>query len=556
MKKNLRVNLNYFLTIVTLLCACFFSIYEVGVCNLTNSSIQQKVENNNIFLFTINDLHGCFVVDSNTPGIAKLAGAIKEYKSRVKADDKNSILLGAGDLYQGGPLSIITKGKAIAMALNKMGMRYSAIGNHEFDWGREAIDELEQNGGPTFLVANVYEKNGDYFTYSKPYKIVNIGGKTVAIIGLATMDTIPTSVFSVTKNLRFEEADVAAIKVIQKIKKTVNPDFIVAVTHIPAWQRSDGNVSGMMEGDVEGEIEKLAKVGDIDVIITGHSHTKVNGRVNNKPVVQACYNGRCFGVIKINTRTREVFTEVVDLMSHPWINVVPDIGMTNFVSEYMSYYNDVFNRDIGKIAETMLVQEEFGNRDICPLGKYFVKNVYDLCNLDAVIINSGMLRTSLAPGKFTVEDVYKLIPFSNYLAIAKVKGDDLVKLIDHALTNLKHGIGQFYGVLVEYDSTKQEGKGRIKSIKLMDGRSIEKNQYYSIGVSSFMVPNGDGYDMSCAVNIKHTNIIFRDLMIYFALRDGIITPPKEVYIKDIATSMNIHLHSTLRSGVIKHVSHK
>ncbi|MDZ5762835.1 Hydrolase domain protein [Candidatus Cyrtobacter comes] len=236
-----------------------------------------------IFIFSFNDLRRYSDESKNALGFAKFASGLNDYKKSLGATQDNSVVVAAGDLYQGGFLSNVSHGDIVSPFFNIIGVRLSAVGNHDLDWGLDHFKKWEKDGGFEFLSANL--KSSDGSSLFKKYKILNISGYKVAFIGFTTTEsafTVPGSTLSSAGGLLFDNAAVIANELVKDIRKNHSPDYIIALTHIGALQ---DKVSGVVSG---AEIEELSKVEGIDAIISGHTHTNVAGMLNGKAVVEAC----------------------------------------------------------------------------------------------------------------------------------------------------------------------------------------------------------------------------------------------------------------------------
>jgi len=159
-----------------------------------------------IHILTINDFHGWVEENGSSPGMAKLAAFIKDYR----LTHSDTIVVSGGDNYQGEALSNLTRGDLVNALYGLIGLRFSAVGNHEFDWGTEHFDRWNVSG-VQYLGANIVErKTGQAPSWIKPYAIVQTGGRKVAFIGLSTRETEGTTAPKHLTGLQVEPAAAAA----------------------------------------------------------------------------------------------------------------------------------------------------------------------------------------------------------------------------------------------------------------------------------------------------------------------------------------------------------
>src|SRR5580698_10514727 len=133
-----------------------------------------------------NDLHAHLLPDDKgMGGFAYLATAVREERARSTA----SLYLNAGDLVQGTPVSTIFQGVPIYQIANALGFDVSTLGNHEFDYGWQRIQDFVKAAKFPIVSANVVNDQGASLS-GKPYVIKTVGGIRVAVIGLLLGDLV------------------------------------------------------------------------------------------------------------------------------------------------------------------------------------------------------------------------------------------------------------------------------------------------------------------------------------------------------------------------------
>ena len=140
-----------------------------------------------IDLLSVNDFHGRLEADpaANVAGAAVLAGTVKQYE----AANPNTLFVGAGDLIGASTFtSFIAKDQPTIDAFNAMGLDASSFGNHEFDQGREDVDNriLNEADWP-YLAANLYDRSTNAPAYQE-YEVREVGGVSIGFVGAVTED--------------------------------------------------------------------------------------------------------------------------------------------------------------------------------------------------------------------------------------------------------------------------------------------------------------------------------------------------------------------------------
>ncbi len=129
------------------------------------------------------DLHGHilpatdYAGKTNVGGLARCATAIRQ----VRAQEKNVLLLDAGDTIQGTAVSWLSDGQVMVRALNHL--RYDAwvLGNHEFDWGTGKLTGCVARAAMPVLAGNIKG-----LAKVQPFVVREVDGVKVAIVGLTT----------------------------------------------------------------------------------------------------------------------------------------------------------------------------------------------------------------------------------------------------------------------------------------------------------------------------------------------------------------------------------
>lgn len=268
--------------------------------------------NNEKFLLTIletSDVHG-YVLPINYSdnsyvncGLAALSTII----TKERAINKNTLLIDNGDMLQGTALTYfhakINNNMPNPMIETMNIMRYDAavIGNHEFNYGRDYLDNAIKTSNFPWLCANITKKTtGESFT-KRPY-IVKIfdNGLRVGILGLTTRYIPNWENPETIVDLNFEDAVESANKWLEIMKKQEATDINIVSYH-GGFERNleNGKPSETLTGENQG-YALCKKVNNMDVLLTGHQHRVIeNISVNGVLVLQPGYNGNCIGKVTI-----------------------------------------------------------------------------------------------------------------------------------------------------------------------------------------------------------------------------------------------------------------
>ncbi len=463
----------------------------------------QKASAKSIDILSFNDFHGQLKEDGKNIGVSKLAAEI----NRLKGLNPNTVVVSAGDIYQGSAMSNLTYGEPVSKFLASIGITASAIGNHEFDWGSDKIAKWAKDGNFDFLASNIYDKTtGKPVAWAKPYKVVEVGGKKIGFIGIATPETAFKTKPDLVKNFDFKDPVEAGSYWTNYLKNQEKVDFVIALTHLGTFQDTKTK-------EITGEGADFAKaVKGIDAVITAHTHQLISGTVNGIPVVQGMYNGRALAKLSINFNLEGKLlgiTPSVDELYKRVDKLSQDPAVKTIFDEYNNKLKPILDEVIAT-TEVDLTHDRFEGLSV--MGQWSTMLMAKVTGTQIGITNGGGLRRPIAKGDITVGTMYELMPFDNTLVTMELKGSDLKRVLENGIMNQSIGWVQFYGLKVYYDKDAQAGN-RITSMRLLDGTKVEMDKYYTVVTNDFMYAKGDNYDFTGARKVVDTGEPIRDAII-------------------------------------------
>lgn len=360
---------------------------------------------------------------------------IKTLIDEKKKENPDTLILDGGDFSMGTLIqTVYTTEAAELRMLGYLGCDVTTFGNHEFDYRSGGLADMlktAKNSGetvPKLVVCNVdwdaMEKEGlskgqkqiesAFETYGvKDCVVIQKGGVKIAVLGVFGKDALECAP---TCELEFKDPVESAKNTVEEIKKKEDVDMIACVSHSGTWE--DEKVS---------EDETLAKeVPDIDLIISGHTHTQLDQpiRHGNTYIVSCGEYGRNLGSIsmtqkkdkrwKMNTYKLIPVTKNVksDQAAQKQIDKFMDTVDTNYLVNF-GYTKDqvLAENDIkfNSLGEMETKHEELNLGDIISDAYvYAVENSegYDGRPVDVTVVPSGTVRDTYTKGDITVEKVY------------------------------------------------------------------------------------------------------------------------------------------------------
>ena len=191
-------------------------------------------------------------------GVARRSAIIK----KIRAQEKNVLLLDAGDVFQGTPYFNLYGGELEFKFMSEMGYDASTLGNHDFDNGIEGLVKQMPHMNFPFLNANYTFSNTLLENKVSEYKIFNKGGLKIGVFGIG-IELHGLVDPKLTGNIIYNDPIIHAKRVSYHLKKNEKCDLIICLSHL-GYKYSDKKVSDVV----------LASETDyIDLIIGGHTHT-------------------------------------------------------------------------------------------------------------------------------------------------------------------------------------------------------------------------------------------------------------------------------------------
>ncbi|WP_031425735.1 metallophosphatase [Flavimarina sp. Hel_I_48] len=218
-----------------------------------------------ITILHTNDVHSHIEpFDSNDPEYANQGGVARRLAliEAVRQENPNTLLLDAGDIFQGTPYFNFYGGELEFKLMTMLKYDAATVGNHDFDNGVGGLAAQMPNAGFKLLVANYDFSNTLMEGLTKPYEIYESDGIKIGVFGLGIeLDgLVDPKMYKETKYLNALEI---AQDMTRTLKKEEGCDLVICLSHL----------GYAYEYDKLSDQTLAAKTQDIDLIIGGHTHT-------------------------------------------------------------------------------------------------------------------------------------------------------------------------------------------------------------------------------------------------------------------------------------------
>ncbi len=424
-----------------------------------------------ITIFYTSDEHGYLEPTrdlSNTyGGAANLLSTLRERGYDPDSDD--TLLISGGDMWTGPAVSTWFQGTSAVQVFNALGYDAAAIGNHDFDFGREVLRTNADAAEFPFLTANVtLTDSRDAPEFAQPYVIREVNGVQVAIVGLTSRRTPSIVMPTAIEGLAFGSYTDALRRVVPQARAE-GAKLVIVTAHVCARELR--------------ALTRTAAELDIPLLAGGHCHTTDNIKINGVRVVAPGAHWHTFARIDIafDTTSGQVTSTRAELVPVKYTTatgnpVTPDAGIKAIVAEWDTQIDIVLGEVIG-YTETGI------KRDGWPMYNLLVDAwLWYYPKADIAISNFGGYREDFPPGEITRADIVATWPFENVLVDVELTGQQVID-------NLRCCGGAVAGLSYHWDGT-----GIVT--ELADGSPLDPDATYHVLVSNFMYYGGDDYAFS------------------------------------------------------------
>ena len=395
-----------------------------------------EATSDDIIILYENDVH-CAV-----EGYSKLAAM----KNELKQTYKHVGVVSCGDYIQGSSLGAISRGEYIIELMNLVGYDAVTLGNHEFDFRLDRLEELVAMMATKPVCCN-FQEIGKDTSYFDPYKIVSYGDVDIAYIGITTPSTISSSSPAQFKdengNYKYSFNPTTLYEVVQEnidAAEAEGADYIIAISHI-------GYAEDEIYGDLE-DVEDLIKNTDgLDVVLDAHSHSVIEGmEITDKEgneVLLSSTGTKFENIGKLTISNGEIKTELIKTEDYQGTDPIVDAKLNEINGEYAT----LGERKVAFSQVDLITHDADGNRLVrkqeTALGNLCADAFRGVMGADIGYINGGNLRSPIEAGDVTFNNILDLLPFNNSVVVSEIRGQTLKDMMEMAMKTWPEENGAF-----------------------------------------------------------------------------------------------------------------
>jgi 5'-nucleotidase len=456
-------------------------------------------------------------------GLARIAYLVHS----IKNSDKNVLAVDAGDFFQGTMLFQKYKGEVEVRLFNLIGYDVVTLGNHEFDAGtRNLYEQLSLANFPVISCNLDLTGEENLAKLVKPSIVKELDGEKVAFIGAITPELEHVALNIGAARIKLVDHDwIKPIAAEVEVYKNRGINKIVLVTHC----------------GVELDRELANALPDVDVIVGGHSHTRLD-----EPIWVCHQNGSITAIVQTGSYGKALgrfdlaFNQAGELLKPACRYEL--IGITEKIKEDPAVLAYIAK----KIAPLLALRSQIDGVSDGVFDNFFRIVPWDSAIGDLVcdalaeagtdygasiaLQNRGGIRGRIEKGPISEEKLEEVLPFDNKAVCATVTGETLLKILERSVGGpLGGSFLDVHGLKLGYDPQKPRGARIIFAFALgSNGKwdPIEPTKSYKIVVNDYTFQGGEKYDFKSATNVVYSDKRIADVLRTYLASHKHIEPSK------------------------------
>ena len=415
---------------------------------IANTAFAQSKE---ITILAVNDMH------ASIDRFPKFTALVESMRSTYP----NLLLFSAGDNRTGNPVNDMHPESSFPMTalMNKIGFNLSTLGNHEFDGGIDGLRDVVNRSEFRYVCANMHTPDSMRL-HVEPYKIFEVEGVRIAVLGLIQQGSngLPDAHPDKMKNLTFRP--------------------LLQTAEQYRWLRNQCDVFILLiHEDFEESIKLAKQYPYADVIISGHSHTRVDKTElhSNALITQSESHLKYVTHITLQLTDGKIVKKESRLLD---INAFPQEN-----KDVKAMVDDFKNNETLKRVLTQAVNP-FSSKE--ELGCLMADAIKNETGADIALQNPGGVRRETYPkGPFTVSMVYEIDPFENETMMFNLTGEEIMRLIEAAYIAENNSPPYVSGITYDMELDKQKKVKKLQ-VKMANGSKLDLQRTYKVVMNSYL----------------------------------------------------------------------
>ncbi|MEZ3165482.1 bifunctional UDP-sugar hydrolase/5'-nucleotidase [Halorubrum sp. RMP-47] len=434
-------------------------------------------------LLSYNDIQTAAAEDKD---FSRLVTLIEEQRA---AADGPVVVVGGGDQVGPHALSPISQWRAPVEVLNEVEPDADVIGNHEFDYGLDAISDVTAHSEFPWLATNlVDDETGGAFDGTESTRIVERGGVRVGLIGLLDEGATfgKTNIAFDEEGLTVEDYTETGPAEASRLKTEEDVDIVIALAHTGV---PDAEV--LAEADTDDAIDVIV-VGDDEIV---YPPAETSGTIVTEAEARANYLGK----LELTVGDDGLTSWQGDL-----IEVTEDVEKDPTASQIINDYRAEVSLDSPVVETETELDARFSSNyhRETGYGNLITDAMRERVDADVAITNAGGIRSNAVygPGEITGGDIFNTLPFPNTVVTLELTGEELIETLESQVITLESETGQSFGEEISqqtsglrFEWVPHEDADELVRDVYVGGEPLDPDETYAVAVNSYIANGGSGY---------------------------------------------------------------
>lgn len=485
-----------------------------------------------ITIFVTSDTHGQWLDREDNHQLSMVDTALTLYAHRQVCHHP-TLTIDLGDFIQGSGLATYFNqerqdGAMFARVMNALGYDAQLIGNHEFNFGSDYRDAILDQMKAPILAANIIDQTSRQPFYGQPYRIFDMEGVKVGILGVTTSYIKHWELAKNYRGLDFLDAYETVKAYVKQLRPQVD---ILIVAYHGGFEKDLETFEAIepLTGENQGG-QMIEEIDGIDVLLTGHQHRHLAGCSRGVTYIQPGYGGEVIGQIDIDFAADQTIHHIEAKLIPVEEKQVMQDWLKEALEPDLSEGRTWLQSSIGKAPIQSPTTNPFEARLFGhPYAEFL--NQIQLKETGAqfsgvAIVNDFFTKFT---GNISQADLLEAYPYFNLIATVKVSGQDLYEIMEYNMEYFSwtqegklrinpekldpkpqhYNLDLYSGFTSVVDLTKPFGERILDLVDEVSGESLDLSKEYILAVSQYRAVGGGNYhwfDETKILNISEIDI--------------------------------------------------
>jgi len=435
-----------------------------------------------VSIFHTTDLHGHIVPTSDYDGNKDLGGFARcaSYVREERRKSPNSLLVDIGDVYQGTAESLVNEGRMMIGLFSRLNCDAWTLGNHDFDWGREALEgNLKLSKSPV-LTGNIdlggKLPGGLDGAWEKvvPWTMKQVGNFKIALIGLVTPGLPFWLAPETLGGVVVQDPAIALQKSVNQAQ-SAGANAIVVMAHM----------GHRFKDDFANPLwDMLKRVKGVDALLGGHTHqNQPSWEIAGVLCSQASYYGIHCGKLDLafdrNSRKLIGKSAITTLMDSRYSL---DPSVMDSAKPELRKAEEQMARKVGTVVSKISGKGR-GNRLVNLFCEFFSESLGKGGHPVDGIFHGTFGTGDLESGELTVADCWEMLPYENLLITAELSAKELIEIV-HEDAGERNSDRMLWPFELKFSADGTPSRFTFK------GEPVEADRIFRIGMNSYDAQSG------------------------------------------------------------------